>query len=86
MAKSPQKVGSADTSGGMAPELQKTTPAFVNSPNSETLSFFKEMQGTPWLQEGLAFSWSLAQNAKHHKLACGIWVLMSFSKPTLTMV
>lgn len=86
MAKSPQKVGSAGTSGGMDPKLQKTIPAFVNSPNSETLSFFKEMQGTPWLQEGLAFSRSSAQNAKCHKLACGIGVLMSFSKPTLTMV
>lgn len=70
-------MGSDDTLGGMAPKLEKTTPAFVNNPNSETLSFCKEVQGVPQLQEGLVFPWNPPQNAKHNKLACSIWMFTS---------
>lgn len=69
-------MGSDDTLGRMAPKLEKTTPAFVKDPNSETLSFCKEAQGIPQLQGGLASLWNSPQNAKH-KLSCGIWMFTS---------
>lgn len=74
VAKSTCKVGSDDTLGGIAPKLEKTIPAFVNNPNSETLSFCKEVQGIlqlPWCSHGThpkmpnTISWLVAYGCLH---------------------